>query len=945
MPATAAGHPPASVLAAFALGKLDGPAAETVHAHLTGCPACRTVVETTPNDSLMALVRQAAAGAGRTPSPARPGAATRGTLPVPNPDFDEAELPPELRDHPRYRILRKLGQGGMGAVYQAEHRLMKRTVAVKVIAPALVDSPDAVERFQREVQAAARLEHPNIVRAYDADRAGTAMLLAMEFVPGRTLADVVAAKGPLPVAYACQCIRQAAHGLQHAADRGMVHRDIKPHNLMLSEKGVVKILDFGLAKLASERASRPGLTGQGMVMGTPEYMAPEQARDTAAADVRADIYALGCTLFHLLTGRPPFRGATAIDVLTKHLMDPPPAVTELRPDVPAELAALVSRMLAKEPAERPQTPREVAEALAPFTKAAPKAVTLPRIPAPPVDRDPFAGLTAERSRPIVRRPLRRRWPMPAVAVVTGLLFGIAVLFGGVLRITTKHGTIVLENLPADAQVTVDGEKVSLSTADGKTFTISVSPGKKHQLQVQKDGFTTFGKEVEIAPGASQRIAVWLELAAAGPIPAAPQADPSVAADLAPDKSEWAGLRVERSGAVWWKPRAAAVTVTDRHGQSFTALVRADAEKFVIEGTIGDRGELKHRVKNSISPSKDISLENVTGGGEVRNDRMMLTFDKPNTSGAVRFELKRLPDKGGRFTFAGTWTCVEGRNGRGGVRTVRGNGTFTDWDGKQGTWWRDGGMLHVGNQWLAIDPDNPNQLSGGHYTFSTTWIRTEPAEAPKDAAATPAADAKLAAPTLPPPPSPTPAAGGFMPLFNGKDGAGWKRSLISRGSIRVEEGILIVTGNKLGSASYASDASYADFHLRAEVQYTRRNSFIAVRSAEARRSGADFTSGYFVSCGGETVQNRYVPPGSFAVEKDVPAGTQAAWQEPVKPVSVKPDQWYWIDVIARANTITVLVEGQEVKKYEDKQAPLKFGSIRLVSAGTLRVRKLEIKTPP
>src|SRR5207244_474202 len=143
-------------------------------------------------------------------------------------------------------------------------------------------------------------DHPNIVRAYDADTAGGAMLLAMEFVPGRSLADVVHSKGPLPVAYACQCVRQAALGLQHAHEQGMVHRDIKPHNLMLSDKGVVKVLDFGLAKVVSERLSQPGLTGQNMVMGTPDYMAPEQVRNTAAADIRADIYALGCTLFYLL---------------------------------------------------------------------------------------------------------------------------------------------------------------------------------------------------------------------------------------------------------------------------------------------------------------------------------------------------------------------------------------------------------------------------------------------------------------------------------------------------------------------------------------------------------------------------------------------------------------------------------------------------------------------
>ncbi len=461
MPATAAGHPPASVLAAFALGKLDGPAAETVHAHLAGCQDCRTVVETTPSDSLMALFQQAA-GAGNTPAPSKPGAITRGTRLVSNPDFDAAALPPELRDHPRYRIVRKLGQGGMGAVYLAEHKLMKRVVAVKMIASDLVNSPEAAERFQREVQAAARLDHRNIVRAYDADRAGGMMLLAMEFVTGRTLADVVASKGPLPVAYACQCVRQAAHGLQHAADRGMVHRDIKPQNLMLTDTGVVKILDFGLAKLASERKTRAGLTGTDVVMGTPEYIAPEQARDTAAADIRADIYSLGCTLFCLLTGKPPFAGDTPIETMTKHVTDTPPAVTDVRPDVPAGLADVVGRMLAKDPAARPQTPREVAEALAAFAK--PGGKTPPPIPAGSV----FAGLphvTMSMPRPRAAKP---RWRLAVTGVgVAAIVVALAIPWvGDVFRPKAEPPVTPAVDNPKQAAEHTDGRAPTPAASDG-----------------------------------------------------------------------------------------------------------------------------------------------------------------------------------------------------------------------------------------------------------------------------------------------------------------------------------------------------------------------------------------------------------------------------------------------------------------------------------------------
>ncbi|HEY1378769.1 MAG TPA: protein kinase [Gemmataceae bacterium] len=487
MPTTAAGHPPASVLAAFALGKLDAAAAETVHRHLAGCPDCRTVVETTPADSLQALVRDAAAGA--TPPPSQAGSATRGTLPLPNSDFDETELPAELRDHPRYRLLRKLGQGGMGAVYQAEHRMMERTVAVKVIAPGLVDSPEAAERFQREVKAAAKLEHANIVRAYDADRAGSAMLLAMEFVPGRTLADVVAAKGPLPVAYACRCIRQAAQGLQHAHEHGMVHRDIKPHNLMLTDKGVVKVLDFGLAKLASERTTRAGLTGAGMVMGTPEYIAPEQARNTAAADIRADIYALGCTLFCLLTGRPPFASGTAIEVMTKHIMDAPPRVTDLRPEAPAGLADLVARMLAKDPADRPQTPKDVADALTPFAKTAVGAAsrTAPESPAR------LAGPTTTPP-PLPRSRGTRRWWL-AAAVAAAAIASVAAF----VLLRTPDG-VVEPDVPGNAEARPDGEADGAEPVAAEKADANPTPGRLDPR----------GKWKKWMAGMTARCAIWTD---------------------------------------------------------------------------------------------------------------------------------------------------------------------------------------------------------------------------------------------------------------------------------------------------------------------------------------------------------------------------------------------------------------------------------------------------
>src|SRR5207302_988399 len=216
------------------------------------------------------------------------------------------------------------------------------------------------------VKAASRLAHPNIVTAYDADQAGDAHFLVMELVEGMSLDRVVAAEAPLPVARACDYVRQAALGLQHAFEFGMIHRDIKPHNLMRTPQGQVKILDFGLALFAQETISPTGiilpgagpvsdLTACGAIMGTPDYIAPEQIQDPHRADIRADIYSLGCTLYQLLGGRVPFPEGNVMEKLKSHASRTPAALRELRPEVPVELEEVVMKMLAKEPKDRYQT--------------------------------------------------------------------------------------------------------------------------------------------------------------------------------------------------------------------------------------------------------------------------------------------------------------------------------------------------------------------------------------------------------------------------------------------------------------------------------------------------------------------------------------------------------------------------------------------------------------
>jgi hypothetical protein len=351
--AVAEAHPSAEELTAFTLGTLGDEVQAAIEAHVAACTSCQERAALAPCDVFIELLRGAhartgrgaetvaeAAARGETPAPLPAAAETDALLaavaqsaPVASdrPEVPEA-VPPELARHERYRVVRLLGSGGMGAVYEVEHRVMRRLVALKVINRAYTANAAALERFRREVRAAARLAHPNIVTTHDAEDAGQTHFLVMEYVEGTDLGRLVQERGPLPLDRACEYVRQAALGLQHAFEQGMVHRDLKPHNLMLTPDGRVKVLDFGLACFASETASAAGVTGTGLVLGTVDYIAPEQADNPHEADIRSDIYSLGCTLYHLLAGRPPFPTGTALQKVMAHQNKDPQPLTELRDD-------------------------------------------------------------------------------------------------------------------------------------------------------------------------------------------------------------------------------------------------------------------------------------------------------------------------------------------------------------------------------------------------------------------------------------------------------------------------------------------------------------------------------------------------------------------------------------------------------------------------------------
>ena len=273
----------------------------------------------------------------------------------------------------QYLILEKIGEGGMGKVYRAVDTRMARMVALKVVRPQLMSNKTVLKRYEREAAAAAKLDHPNIVKLFDAGEASGRFYLAMEYVDGSDLSRLVKDNGPLSTAEACEYMRMAALGLQHAHDSGFVHRDIKPSNLLVyGERAIpgtggraqLKILDMGLIRSMADDDSpdHTELTRDGTVVGTPDYMSPEQAKNSSSVDPRADLYSLGCTLYYLLRGQVPFPEGTPIDKLIRHQLDPVPDVRQGRSDIPYMVGTIVTRLLSKKPDERYQTAAEVAQA-------------------------------------------------------------------------------------------------------------------------------------------------------------------------------------------------------------------------------------------------------------------------------------------------------------------------------------------------------------------------------------------------------------------------------------------------------------------------------------------------------------------------------------------------------------------------------------------------------
>jgi serine/threonine protein kinase len=362
--------PDRRVLSDLSLGRITMVEIDRLATHVGRCSHCQSTMETfdnledsvvadlkghvdlyKPNSDLELQIQQAEL-------------ISRDVWPQPR---SESSAPPERLG--QYELLQQIGEGGMGTVWKALHLSLRRHVALKLLRESRLRDPDACVRFRREMEAVGRLDHPHLVRAHDTGEVNGHHFLAMEFLDGTDLSQWVRSHGPLRVSDACEIVRQAAVGLHHAHQHGLIHRDVKPSNLMLCRDGTVKVLDLGLARLLDLGQQSGELTEEGKIVGSGNFIAPEQILDTRTADARADVYSLGCTLYYLLTGKAPFSGPefdTIGKKLLAHSQRSIPSVRERRPDVPDVLSSLLNRMLIKSPQQRVQTAQAVAEALAPL---------------------------------------------------------------------------------------------------------------------------------------------------------------------------------------------------------------------------------------------------------------------------------------------------------------------------------------------------------------------------------------------------------------------------------------------------------------------------------------------------------------------------------------------------------------------------------------------------
>jgi len=927
-------HPSADKLRGFGLGQLDDADAVSVMNHLDKCSECQKEVAAVTGDYFLDRLREARSRSG-TPLPGKSlselARSLYATVPPSTSAPSVSGLPPELANHPQYEVVSELGPGGMGVVYLARHLLSGRLEVLKVMNKELLARSGSKERFLREIQSAAMLDHPNVVKMYTAMEMGDLMVLVMEYVKGEDLAKLVKAKGRLPVPNACYYTHQVTLGLQHAFEKNMVHRDIKPQNVILAKEGkkhLVKVLDFGLAKVVRERGDQFELTGQGQMLGTPDYIAPEQPMDATNADIRADIYSLGCSLYFLLSGHAPFKGKSLFEILQAHQTREAPALTLERPEVSPELAAIVSKMMAKDPALRYQQPIQAAQALSPFFRADSKAQppksshdSALEKPMPPTQEDNLAktGKTVvplaevvnevkdeprsiqrastshwellresdvasneapnakkESKRAVRSHPANKKRMLIAAGVLVGILFTglIGLWAAGVFKVRTKEGTLVVEVNEPNAEVFVDGERVTVTWGDcGKKAEIRVRLGTR-KVEVKKDGFTAYGEEVTLEDGGRKVLSAHLE----------PKDQPP------PDK-EWVSLFNGKDLTGWQIPDAPTTHWTVDDG----AIIGTNS------GALGS-GSQSLETQQKFT---DFCLRLETMRSEGQNNSHIFfrglgviiaaTEQPPQESyptGTLNVPAKKLLQIGPEDDMSpGKWFTLEivvtGQR----CKVIRAGHKVAD--------------CRIDN----LGPDiagPPTPISLGCRPQSTVRFR------------------KIEIKELPPT---KPDEQGFVRLFNGKDLTGWKLPFGGTGDWKAQNGMIVSSGP--ASHLFSERGDFDNFHLRAEAQINDGgNSGLYFRT--------DLGTGW---------------------PKGYEAQINATHGDPQKTGSLyniakildqlhKPDEWFTLEVIAEGEHVVILVNDKKVVDVTD--STYKKGHIALQQHDpqtVVKFRKIEIKELP
>ncbi len=485
-------------LRALSLGKLSEEQSDEILGHLPDCKACQAELATASSveDTLAGHLRNAEPVENYRDEAECQHALAKALGALANPQsFDDSEvsklLPKVLGE---YEMVRPIGRGGMGTVYLARHTKLGRQVALKVLSSNRLMQPRMRQRFETEMRAIGQLSHPNIVTAYDAREVDELAVLVTEFIDGLDVGQILRRTGKLSVSNACEIAKQTAVALQYIDEQGLVHRDIKPSNVMIGQTGNIKLLDLGLARLQLGDGERVDMTATGQAMGTADYIAPEQVNDSRHVDIRADIYALGCTLFKMLSGQPPFedeRYSTAFSKMTAHVSAVPKSIDQLVPDVPSELVQLVQRMIAKNPADRPQQPSEVVVQLTKFATGSDlkllveQAIDAGEVTSP-LKSKPSTSLREQK--PATKSFLQRR--VPISTAIAGGLFGTLIGFALGIIITIKHqdGTFSQFEAPigSKSKIDSDGNVAIELPSEKKNNTAQSNAAPKLNIHADKD---------------------------------------------------------------------------------------------------------------------------------------------------------------------------------------------------------------------------------------------------------------------------------------------------------------------------------------------------------------------------------------------------------------------------------------------------------------------------